>query len=275
MRKLLLMLAVLLLASAAYAVDVTISCTAESNVVTVSYTATAEANIPRAFGLDIWLNNGEKIHNVTPLDPNYWVYPGSYPGNDPNGDPCDSDDTLPGVDTNGITIEMGSLHYPPEVNSPNNPEITNELLSFTVTGDCDVNIAGNAARGKVVFYDAENEDDGKVVVYTGCTVSIGCLKVGETVGGVYITQAMRDLWDSLGQPICWCYDCHWKGDTDGDCDVDYYDVTDAVDGWNDYNDTNPDGLCADVDNDGDVDYYDVTDVRDGWDNGCGDCTPLP
>jgi hypothetical protein len=278
MRKLFLMLAVLLVASAAYAADVTISCTADGNVVTVSYEASAEANIPRAFSLDIQLSTDATITDVTPLDPNYWVYPGSYDEDPctPVGDPCDSEDTLPGEDSNGVTIEMASLHSPTgSVANPNAPDISNALLSFKVSGDCNVYISSNAARGKVVFYDATNEDDGRDVVYTGCTVESGCLKVGETVGGVYITQAMRDLWDSLGQPDCWCYDCHWKGDTDGDCDVDYYDVTDAVDGWNDYNVTNPDGLCADVDNDGDVDYYDVTDVRDGWDNGCGDCDPLP
>lgn len=175
MRKLFLMLAVLLLASTAYAADVTISCTADGNEVTVSYTASADVNIPRGLGLDIKLNNDETITSVTPLDPNFWVYPGTYGDtNVPIGDPCDSSDTLPGIDSNGVTIEMGSLHSPPEVNSPNAPDISNDLLSFTVSGDCNVAITGNAARGKVVFYDATNEDDGRVVVYTGCEVVLGC-----------------------------------------------------------------------------------------------------
>ena len=174
MRKLFLMLAVLLLASAAYAVE--ISCTSDLDVVTVSYTAVAEANIPRAFGLNIQLNNAETITSVTVLDPNYWVYPGSYPGdpNGPVGQVTHSSDTLPGIDTNGITIEMGSLHYPPEANSVNAPDLSNDLLSFTVSGGCEVNIVGNAARGKVVFYNATNEDDGRDVGYTGCSVSVCC-----------------------------------------------------------------------------------------------------
>lgn len=178
MRKLFLMLAVLLVASAAYAADVTISCTADGNVVTVSYSAIAEANIPRAFALDIRLSTDATITDVTPLDPNYWVYPGSY-GEDPCtpvGDPCDSDDTLPGEDSNGITIEMASLHSPTgSVANPNAPEPNNALLSFKVSGsdDCNVYISGNAARGKVVFYDATNEDDGRDVVYTGCEVVFG------------------------------------------------------------------------------------------------------
>jgi hypothetical protein len=176
MRKLFLMLAVLLVASAAYGADVTISCAqvGSTNEVTISYLASAEVNIPRAFALDIKLSNAETIYAVTPLDPNYWVYPGSYPSdpNGPVGNTGDSSDTLPGIDSNGVTIEMASLHSPPEVTSPNNPEVTNDLLSIFVTGGCDVNIVGNAARGKVVFYDATNEDDGRDVVYTGCAVSM-------------------------------------------------------------------------------------------------------
>ena len=206
MRTLFLMLAVLLLASAAYAADVTISCTADGNVVTVSYTASVDVNIPRGLGLDIKLSNAETINTVTPLDPNYWVYPGSYGDtNDPVGDPCDSSDTLPGEDSNGITIEMGSLHWPPEVNSPNAPEISNDLLSFKVTGDCNVTISGNAARGKVVLYDATNEDDGRDVVYTGCVVG-GCFPPA---------HPDYDEWVAVGKPNCWCYPRQCNGDADG------------------------------------------------------------
>jgi hypothetical protein len=179
MRKLFLMLAVLLVASTAYAADVTVSCAqvADTNEVIVSYVASAEANIPRAFALDIQLDNDETILSVTPLDPNYWLYPGTYPGGEPIGDPCDSSDTLPGIDTNGVTIEMASLHSPPEVSSPNAPDQLNDLLRIFVSGTCNMSISGNAARGKVVLYDATNEDDGRDVVYTGCTITIpppGC-----------------------------------------------------------------------------------------------------
>jgi hypothetical protein len=211
MRKLFLMLAVLLVASAAYAADVTISCTADGNVVTVSYEASAEANIPRAFSLDIQLSTDATITDVTPLDPNYWVYPGSY-GDDPCtpvGDPCDSDDTLPGEDSNGLTIEMASLHSPPEVNSPNAPDISNALLSFKVSGsgDCNVYISGNAARGKVVFYDATNEDDGRDVVYTGCTV--------EEEECFPSSHPDYSEWVAVGKPDSWCYPKQCHGDATG------------------------------------------------------------
>jgi hypothetical protein len=172
MRKLFLMLAVLLIASAAYAVeDVNVYCNvADTNVVTVSYIADVDANVPRAFGLDIQLSNDATISDVTVLSSDYWVYPGSYPGSDPVGDVNDSSDTLPGVDSNGMTIEMGSLHSPPEVDSPNAPAISGDLISFKVSKGCVVAISGNAARGKVVFYDATNEDDGREVAYGVCEV---------------------------------------------------------------------------------------------------------
>jgi len=214
MRKLFLMLAVLLLASAAYATDVTISCAqvGDTNEVIVSYVASKDVNIPRGMGLDIQLNTADEIHDVTLLDTNYWVHPGTYGDtNDLVADPCDSGDTLPGEGSNGVTVELGSLHSPPEVTSPNAPAISNDLLSFTVTtapgSSCNVSIAGNAARGKVVFYDATNEDDaGRSVTYTGCTVTIppdGCPTcVGDTDRNTYVYiddyQAMLIL--LLGEP---------------------------------------------------------------------------
>jgi hypothetical protein len=99
-----------------------------------------------------------------------------------------------------------------------------------------------------------------------------CLVPGKTVGGVYITPAMYNLWLSLGRPECWCYDCHSKGDSDGDCDVDTGDITTLIAGWNSY----LNGLCTDTDNDGDVDTGDVTNTLNGWNNGCPPgCVPLP
>ena len=181
MKKLCFMLTALLLAvPAADAADVTISCTADGNEVTVSYTASADANKPRAFGLDIELNNSETITSLTLLDPNYWVYPGTIDINESGGIENDGNgigqqddaaypDTLYGLDSNGITIEMGSLHSPPEYDSPNAPDLSSAILKFTVSGDCNVAISGNAARGNVVLYDATAAD---VDYGSGCTVTL-------------------------------------------------------------------------------------------------------
>jgi hypothetical protein len=257
MRKLFLMLAVLLVASAAYAADATISCTADGNVVTVSYTASAEANIPRAFSLDIQLSTDATITDVTPLDPNFWVYPGSY-GDDPCtpvGDPCDSDDTLPGEDSNGLTIEMASLHSPPEVNSPNAPDISNALLSFKVSGsdDCNVYISGNAARGKVVFYDATNEDDGRDVVYTGCEVVI------------------------FSGPDCWTWPFQCYGDSVNNDGL--LNSSDFLAFRPSYNKTYPDAAynpCCDSNRDGRVNSTDFLTFRSNYNkdvSGNTPCTP--
>jgi hypothetical protein len=212
MRKLFLMLAVLLVASAAYAADVTISCeqVGDTNEAIVSYLASKDVNIPRAFALNIQLDNEETIYSVTPEDPCYWVYPGQYPSdpNGPVGNPDDSSDTLPGIDTNGVTIEMASLHSPPgNVSNPNAPGLGGELLSIMVTGSCNMAISGNAARGKVVFYDATNDDDiGRDVVYTGCEIYTGCLAKDDP---------NWSEWDDLGQPECWCWPRQCHGDADG------------------------------------------------------------
>jgi hypothetical protein len=171
--------ALLLAVPAAYAADVTISCTADGNEVTVSYTASADANKPRAFGLDIELNNAETITSLTLLDPNYWVSPGTIDinesgviENDGNGIGQQDDAAYPltlyGLDSNGITIEIGSLHSPPEYGSPNAPDLSSAILKFTVSGDCNVAISGNAARGNVVLYDATAAD----VSYGTCSVTV-------------------------------------------------------------------------------------------------------
>ena len=190
--------ALLLAVPAAYAADVTISCAADGNEVTVSYTASADANKPRAFGLDIQLDNGETITTLTLLDPNYWVSPGTIDINasgvivyDGNGigqqDDAAYPDTLYGLDSNGITIEIGSLHSPPEYDSPNAPDLSSAILKFTVSGDCNVAISGNAARGNVVLYDATAAD---VAYGSGCTVTVpsgGCACEGDVNGDTFIS----------------------------------------------------------------------------------------
>ena len=222
MKKLCFMLTALLLAvPAAYAADVTLSCAqvGDTNEVTVSYTASADANKPRAFGLDIELNNGETITSLTLLDPNYWVYPGTIDINasgvivyDGNGigqqDDAAYPDTLYGLDSNGITIEIGSLHSPPEYDSPNAPDLSSAILKFTVSGDCDVAISGNAARGNVVLYDATAAD---VDYGSGCTVSIAATSCRDLL--TTTEQALFDRYSANGKdPNAWCWQYQCYGD---------------------------------------------------------------
>ena len=208
MKKLCFMLTALLLAvPVAYAADVTILCTPDGNEVTVSYTASADANKPRAFGLDIKLNNGETITSLTLLDPNYWVSPGTIDINesgvivyDGNGIGQQDDAAYPltlyGLDSNGITIEIGSLHSPPEYGSPNAPDLSSAILKFTVSGDCNVAISGNAARGNVVLYDTTAAD----VNYGTCQVTVAaCATCRGDWDGDNQVELVDDLFLFLGK----------------------------------------------------------------------------
>jgi hypothetical protein len=233
MKKLCFILTALLLTSAVYAADVTITCNAPpgSNEVTVSYVADMNAHIPRAFGLDVKLDNAQTITSLTPLDPNYWVYPGTIDINqsgviESNGtgigqqDDAAYPDTLYGLDSNGITIEMGSLHWPTDCNSPNAPDISNDLFKFTVSGNCTVTISGNAARGKVVLYDATQADVATVAtdVYAQCTTTIvdECLKSTATGYADWLGQPAGVAWSMpWNKPDCWCYPRQCRGDADG------------------------------------------------------------
>jgi hypothetical protein len=73
---------------------------------------------------------------------------------------------------------------------------------------------------------------------------------------------------TLGKPECWCYDCHCKGDANGDCIIDAGDAMSFVADWNSY------GPCGDTDYDQDVDAGDAMAFVDGWNNGCpAGCVP--
>jgi len=162
MKKLGLIGAVLLVVAAPALATVTITCTQVPNtrMVDVSYAVSGDPNKVRGFALDVTVNNGAKIIDVNNLNVNYWVYPGSIvivngEVNDvgsPVADPC-FPGTLGGLDTNGISIEMGSLYYPTGDNSANAPPLTGNLLRFKVDKDCCVTFAENTVRGGVVLTD--------------------------------------------------------------------------------------------------------------------------
>jgi hypothetical protein len=166
MKKLGLITAVLMVVAAPALATVNITCTADGNMVTVSYAVVSEPNKVRAFGLDIMVDSPAKINDVNNLNPKYWVYPGSIvivngevndvgtPVANPY-DPCTlPGQTQPGLNSGGITIEMGSLYYPTGDNSPNAPGTSGTLLRFKVCHvfeGCKVTIRENVIRGGVVL----------------------------------------------------------------------------------------------------------------------------
>ena len=190
MKKLIFVLTLLLLVSPALA-KVEISCTSDNGVVSVYYAmSSGDTNLPRAFGLDVELSNDANIVSAGNFNPSFWVHPGSIDINtvvvppviDSNGTAIASIIKYPGKgligppDSNGMTIEMGSLYASGDPAPANN----GLLFTFTVDAECDVAISGNTARGKVVLEtaDEDNSDYG-----TGCSVVLGCPTcVGDLVG---------------------------------------------------------------------------------------------
>ncbi|MCK4913457.1 MAG: hypothetical protein KAS69_02530 [Planctomycetes bacterium] len=193
-------------APAMAAVDITCSDDG-SGVVTVSWDKNAEPNMVRAFALDITVDNGATITAVNDVNVDYGIYPGSIvivggavtedgsPVADVNDGPAGT--TLPGLDSNGVTVEMGSLY----VGDGNKPDASGDLFTFTVDGDCNVTIVENVVRGGVVLEDAEVAVDINAPVYE---VAIEC----------YAGQPDYDEWVAVGSPECWCYPRQCHGDAD-------------------------------------------------------------
>jgi len=272
MRKLCFVLTALLLTAPSFA-GVDVSCVQvgdpEDGTVQVSYTASDDANRPRAFGLDITLDNGMLIGDIVSgsESSDYWVYPGTIeitsgsitnpgtpmaPGVDPGA--------LGGPDTSGMTVEMGSLYNDPcDPEHDTAPALTGVLFQFTVYNapNCTVTISGNSARGNVVLEDTEQATD---VTYGTCPVvmeAADCFQVGNVIGGDTITQAMRDIWLTLtpAQQAVWCVSCFSYGDTNGDCLLDYgNDVQTLKTGYANFTQSSIyDPLC-DFNKDGAIDY---------------------
>jgi len=218
MRKVILILAVVSFAVPAWAA-VTINCeqVGTTNVCLVKY-VNGEAKKVRAFALDITVTTGKTITAVDDsVSAWYTIYPGSIVIVDGNvtdsgtavADPCDlPSDTKGGIDTNGITIEMGALYSPPD--DANGPPNSGDLLRFTVSAlPCHVTIKENQGRGGVVLTDPNLNP---TVTAAGCDLvppQLDCL-----IGGNAGTSEKTD-WVAWGSPNCWCYCRQCRGDTDG------------------------------------------------------------
>lgn len=175
MKKLVILLAMLLIASPAMAdVEITLSC--DGGVATVGYTTDGE--IVRAFALDVTVDGGAII-DVNHISTDYYVAPGSVSISDGaisnGGNIVASDDfpgTLGGVGTGGVTIEMASLYADGEAA----PGTSGTL--FTIEGDADANVAValNAIRAGVILEDASAAT---VALPVACKIEVGCACLGD------------------------------------------------------------------------------------------------
>jgi hypothetical protein len=272
MKKILLTLVVLLLATPAWAV-VNITAEADGCTVTVSFDATTEANLVRAFSLDIKLDNDANIVSAAGINADYYVFPGTIQidasGNVTNPGTVVAEygdltsDTLPGLDSNGITIEMGSLYAPVGPGSPNAPAPSGALLTFTVDADCTVTITANVSRAGATGVVMEDPDE-VVDVNLPDPLAVDecgappCMVAGDTIGDISITQAIVDLWVSIGSPPEWCCVSNSSGDSNLD---EYTNPSDVVAIINNLGQaTNATNYLADLNRDGYINPSDVVSI---------------
>ena len=256
MKKIVFILTMLSMVSTALG-RVEISCTNDVNVVSVYYDMSGgDANLPRAFGLDVRLSNDANIVSTSDFNPDFWVHPGSIDVNtdvspavvDSNGTAILSDVNYPQAgglvgppDINAMSIEMGSLYYMADGNLA--PDTNGLLFKFVVDKDCNVAISGNTALGKVVL---ENTTEDNTDYGSGCSVT--------GLGG------------------CNCY-----GEVDGDGKLKFQDLG-TIAGWiNNYattfnretyippSDTEHWDACVDADGDGKIKFQDLGTMA-GWIN---------
>ena len=181
MKKVVLALIVSMLAVPALA-GVTVDCTVvtDSNEVIVTYVA-GDANLPRAFGLDIIADANISIDSTLPSadinDSDYYIYPGSIDVNDDTGDVDDYGSPVAILDANTMTIEMGSLYtQPPADDDPDHntpPPASGWLIKFRVNKNpsetINVDLRENVDRGGVVMEKVGYSFPGGYVVCGDCT----------------------------------------------------------------------------------------------------------
>lgn len=269
MKKMVLALAVLLLATPTWATDVAITCTDEGGgVVRIDYAVTGSPKV-RAFALDITVDAGTideisdfKVGESVADDKGYGIFPANFSrfitidpntgevttwnvndytpvadANDPNA--------LAGLGTNGITIEMGALYYPADDNSPNTPDNTGTLCKIKVSESANVSISENVTRGGVVLTDPS--------VAPNVQVTSGAVTLGH-VDSFPSNYSTYNDWLTLGKPDCWNTKYQCDGDADGETSglpfnfrVYTGDLALIVDNWKKTIDEPTLNPCADID----------------------------
>lgn len=244
MKKLVILLAILALAAPVFA-DVTVTCEdGGDGWAVISYDATDEEDLVSGFGLDVNADDANIIAIEYVAGSPYNIYPGTIQI-DSNGiaedgnavapyDPCDqfAEDTLEGLGTSGVTLEMAALYDRDEAELA--PDANGVLVKLQVDKDCTVYITLNDRRGGVVLEDA-----------SAATVADSCCSV--TAG-----------------PACWNHPCFPFGDSNADGFLTFDpDVQIIIDNWGGY------AACADHDKDGFLTFTeDVQPIIDNWSTGC-------
>ena len=236
MRKISLILVIFLLSAPAWAdVNITIEPNAAGDPCSydIMYEVTGDdATVGvRAFALDIYVVPNANDVNIVDVNDfhagesdvatarGYGIFPSSFAseidpedpdwddsGYNPVGDEQDyPDDTLGGLDTNGITVEMGALY----VESPNKPLTSGKLLEIVLENDdwMQICVELNEIRGTIVLEDTN----------TPATTNLPYCRDNDPdclIGGNAGLLEYSD-WETWGKPDCWCYAQQCRGDADG------------------------------------------------------------
>ena len=266
MKKLVLILVVAMLAAPALAaVDFTLA-DEGGGVVSISYDASGESELPRAFALNITVSSpdgavitdvtGFKWGESTAASKGFGVFMGAIdyanlvadPTNPARwGEPvADDAGALGGLGTSGITSEMGSLYdaaVPADA-----PDDAGLLLKVVVDKNCTLTVTANQSRGADTGVRMEDGTEGTTNLPESLLVVIG--------------------------PACWSFTTQCHGDADGDGDVDTDDWPFFRDGFAKTGAEYEANLCADYDHDGDIDTDDWPEFRDNFaKTPATDCTP--
>lgn len=242
MKRLSVLLAVLVVAGPALAA-VRIIVEPDGNTAAIKYETDGEK--VRAFALDIAVDAGTIIGisdfirgESSAENPGYGIFPANFSryitvdadtgevaawdidDYTPVADPCDPG-ALGGLGTDGITIEMGALYYPPDDNSPNAPPDSGTLCRLTLSTEANVTVSLNEIRGGIVLTDPDVAATVDMVQASATIVSDD----GELLATSHPDYAE---WVAVGRPACWAYprQCHGDADglTEGDASTGIYHV---------------------------------------------------
>lgn len=224
MKKILFLLVALLFAAPAWA-DVVITSAVDGDCgAIIAFDATSEPNLVRAFALDIAVDNDANIIGVDLLSGDYVIHPGTIVI-DTSGNVTDvgtpvapqSDlpsDTLGGIGTGGVTIEMASLYAPVGPSSPNAPGQSGQLVRILIeapNGSCNLTVTANVSRAGSTGVVMESPDEA-VTVNLPASLPVDCAP-DECLKD---TDVGYDAWkNTWGSPDCWCFKKQCKGDING------------------------------------------------------------
>jgi hypothetical protein len=243
MKKLILVLAILVVASPAFAVlDVNIVKLA-GNQVQIRYTGADPCNLPRGFALAFEVNSTADVCGIsayktgesTAASKGFGIYParividacGVVTGwGNPLADPCDpgaGDQVLP---SKNFVLEFGSLYAPPSeaVNAPGadgnlcvlsfDPNGATPSFTIKMTGEGLFRVTGGAKTTHGVVHEKGETADVNKTLTIATAVDCPAMDIGQKflrtgcdpclAADINVTTVIRNKWVWLGKPKCWC-----------------------------------------------------------------------